>query len=152
MVTIVDASLEDAQLLTAITVKAFNDETRRFGSGRDGGPDGYDSVQKTQELILSCPFYKILFLGTTVGALFLKKISPEEFELKSICIDPVYQNIGIGSKVLDLVELMFNEVVLWRLETPCYSVRNHHLYEKKGYVREGESPDGFLYEYVKRCP
>lgn len=37
----------------------------------------------------------------------------------------------------------------WSLGTPCYSVRNRHLYEKSGYKRTGVTDDGFIFLYEK---
>jgi hypothetical protein len=45
--------------------------------------------------------------------------------------------MGIGNKVIDLVEEKHSQAVEWVLETPHDLNRNHHLYEKKGYKRTG---------------
>jgi GNAT superfamily N-acetyltransferase len=150
MISLVKADFNDAQILTDITIRAFNDETRRFGPGRDGGPDGYDSVEITEKLIKTVPYYKIINDDCIVGAVFLRKISDIEYELNSICIDPAYQNLGIGSKSIELIENKYSTVNVWTLSTPYYSKRNHHFYEKHGYKKIGKSNDDFLFFYEKR--
>lgn len=50
MIRICKASLEDAQTITDIKIRAFNKEINTY-LGRDGGPPGYDKVESEIYLI-----------------------------------------------------------------------------------------------------
>lgn len=150
MVKIEKAKLEDAEIITEIKTLAYNDETRRFGPGRDGGPKGYDSLEETKILMSKFYYYKILCDNEIVGCFWLNNIGEKQFELEDFCIYPKHHNKGYGKSAMKLMEEMFSEVDKWVLGTPYYSIRNQHIYEKMGYVKVGEAEDGFLFLYEKR--
>lgn len=53
-------------------------------------------------------------------------------------INPACASKGIGSMVWKDIEKEYNEAKIWILETPDYSKRNHHFYEKCGFEKIGE--------------
>lgn len=65
-----------------------------------------------------------------------------------------YQNKKIGSMLMKHLDEVFPDAKLWHLNTPYKSYRNHHFYEKYGYVKVGETEpekDGFcLFQYERR--
>lgn len=67
MIKLIKAEVEDTKVITEIKRLAYNDETRRFGPWRDGGPLGYDSEEETQRLIKNYLFYKIMFENKIIG-------------------------------------------------------------------------------------
>ena len=149
MINIVKAEAEDYKYITEIMTLAYNDETRRFGPGRDGGPPGYDSQEVTQRLIKEFLFYKITLDSKIIGSFWLNKVETESYELEDFCIYPEYHNKGFGFKAMKLMEDLHPEIKKWVLGTPHYSVRNQYLYEKMGYKRIGQTEDGFLFLYEK---
>ena len=58
---------------------------------------------------------------------------------------PEYQGLGIGSKVLKLIEERFPSVKVWTLDTMQQSPRNHHFYEKNGYKLSSEDEEERYY-------
>lgn len=149
LLTIQRANLEDVVRITEIKKFAYNDETRRFGPGRDGGPAGYDSLEETKKLISTFDFFKVLLDSEIIGCFWIHKIGDQNYELEDFCIDPNYHNKGYGKETMLLMERQHPEIKKWSLGTPYYSVRNQYLYEKIGYIKIGESEDGFLYFYEK---
>ena len=80
----------------------------------------------------------------------------EYYWLGGIYISKEYQNRGIGAKAILFLEKEFPDAKCWRLHTPYKNYRNHHFYEKMGYVKIGETEPRedkngfFLFEYEKR--
>lgn len=151
MIKLQKALVSDAEIITEIKKQAYNDETRRFGPGRDGGPPGYDSIEENKRLICKFDVYRILLHNKIIGCFWLRKKGEYHYELEDLCIHPKYHNKGYGKKVISLMEEMFPHIKKWTLGTPCYSVRNQHLYEKMGYNKISEVEDGFLFLYEKNC-
>jgi hypothetical protein len=50
MIELHKALISDAEIITEIKKEAYNDETRKFGPGRDGGPQGHDSIEENKRL------------------------------------------------------------------------------------------------------
>ncbi len=149
MIIIKRAEVEDYKIITEIKMLAYNDETRRFGPGRDGGPFGYDSEEETQRLIKKYLFYKIMLDNKIIGSFWLYGEDDKSYELEDLCIYPEYHNKGFGFEALRLMERLHPQTRTWRLATPHYSVKNQYLYEKFGYRKTGQSEDGFLFFYEK---
>ena len=162
------ARTQDAEALTEVQRRAFDDDSRRFpgqaaGDHREsrsasgvGGPPGYDSVEWTLWAMKAGIYYKILAGPQIIGGMILFDMHKRHFNLGRIFVDPGWQNQGIGSQAIRFVEETFRYVKRWSLDTPAWAVRNHHFYEKLGYVKVGEEiPKGLnirLYLYEKRTP
>ena len=158
------AKIEDAEALTEVQRRAFDDDSRRFGGLSaggpvphvSGGPPGYDSVDWTLWAMKTGIYYKILAGDRIIGGVILFDMHKRHFNLGRIFIDPDWQDQGIGSQALQFIEKTFPFVKRWSLDTPERAVRNHHFYKKLGYVKVGEEvPEGVdirLFLYEKRIP
>lgn len=149
MINIQKATVEDAARITMIKKEAYNDETRRFGPGRDGGPEGYDSIKENIRLISEFDVYKVIYEDKVIGCFWVIKDEEDCYELEDLCIHPNYHNRGLGQKVMVMMEEILPDAKKWKLATPHYSTRNQHVYEKRGYKKIGEAEDGFLFLYEK---
>jgi GNAT superfamily N-acetyltransferase len=99
-------------------------------------------------------YYKITHLDKIIGGIKLFDLGNNHFNLGTIYIDPVYQNMKISTKAIKFIEEEYPDVKIWSLDTPYKSYRNHYLYEKLGYVKVGEERpeqdrDFYLYLYEK---
>lgn len=141
---IIKATIENANIITETKIKAYNDETNRFGPGRDGGPDGYNDINETIRLINTYDYYIIIADDIIIGSFWTHKLDNQTVELEDFCILPEYHNKGYGYKSLCNMLKLYPDVKKWRLGTPYYSVKNHYLYEKAGFKRIGKSEDDFL--------
>jgi len=150
------ARIEDAEALTEVQRRTFDDDSRRFAGQSAGGPPGYDSVDWTLWAMKAGIYYKILAGDQIIGGVILFDMHRRHFDLGRIFVDPDWQSRGIGSQAIRFVEKAFRYVKRWSLNTPAWAVRNHHFYEKLGYVKVGEEvPAGVdirLYLYEKRVP
>ena len=174
------ARVADAEALTEVQRRTFDDDSNRFGGLSAGGPPGYDSVDWTLWAIKMGIYYKILAgdrresrspggvgdrresrsaggVGDQIiGGVILFDMHQRHFNLGRIFVDPDWQDRGIGTQAIQFIEKTFPYVKRWSLDTPDWAVRNHHFYEKLGYVKVGdEVPTGLpirLYLYEKSLP
>lgn len=146
MIVLQRATIEDMEVILDIHTKAFNDEMQRV-LGRDGGPDGYNTVDENSRIINDFLTYKILFNSKTIGFFFLIPFSEDHVSLESFCIYPEYQNKGFGYKSLLEMERVNSHVKKWSLTSMKGSDRIQHLYEKFGYKKIAE--EEWFYKYEK---
>jgi GNAT superfamily N-acetyltransferase len=142
----------DAQILVNVQIRAFHDDARIYPGVETGGPPGYDSHERMLEDMGKHHCHNIVSDGRIVGGIVIVERGDGCFHLDKIFIDPDYHNRGIGTQAMRFIEATYS-AAKWTLDTPVYSVRNHHFYEKLGYVKvdEFEEADGFrLYAYEKR--
>ena len=138
------AAAADAEGLTKAQVAAFDADSRLHLGVERGGPPGYDSVETTLQKIQEADFYKIVYEGRIIGGIVVLNPGQGHFHLDVICLEPEYQNRGIGTQALQFLDAAY-PAAKWTLHTPDFAVRNQHLYEKFGYVKVGEEPaDGFI--------
>lgn len=156
MIAFEKATEEDAQTLTDVQVRTFDDDSRRFFGQPSGGPSGYDSVDHQIKLMRSGHYYKMLDGERIIGGLVIFKKRDTHCYLGLIFIDPDYQDRGIGTQAIQFAEDTFPMAKKWTTNTPAVATRNHHFYEKLGYVKvkeeliEEEGESGTLFHYEKR--
>jgi ribosomal protein S18 acetylase RimI-like enzyme len=145
------ATPADAAVLTAVQKRTFDDDSRRFAGRPGGGPPGYDSERwQLVTMIKAAAYYKILDDGQVIGGIIVFDKGGGHFHLGRIWIDPDYQDRGIGGQAIRFIEQAHPQATKWTLDTPAWAVRNHHFYEKAGYVKTREA-DGFFF-YEKKMP
>lgn len=118
------------------------------------GPDGYDSIAwHRRATIWGGRVYKIVKGGAIVGGIVVQpdpRHNPRSWYLSRIWLVPEWQNQGLGGKALAFIESTAPAARVWHLETPAYSLRNRHFYEKHGYRQVGTRRGMTLYD--KRMP
>ncbi len=150
-VTLSVATEKDAETLSNIQREAFDAESLMFHRKGSGGPSGYDTIEGQIDLMERTDFFKIEQNGSTVGGLAVA-VSSGRCRMVRIFIDPSAQGKGIGQKAVALMFLRYPRNVVWELDTPSWSLRNHRFYEKMGFLKVGETDVGergfplFLYE------
>ncbi len=153
MLKFIPATIEDADLITQIKTKAYDDEMVKFGPDHDiseyWGPQWYSDPKETEKLISQFYYYKILVDNEIIGCFWLNNRGEETVELEDLCILPEFQNKGYGYRSLIEMESLIPDKKKWILGTPYYSIRNHYLYEKVGYIKIGESKTKFAFLYEK---
>ncbi|SFI71683.1 MULTISPECIES: GNAT family N-acetyltransferase [unclassified Bacillus (in: firmicutes)] len=148
------ASIIDAETLTEISKKAFNEETKKWFPNQENiidyniQPPGYASIEMTKYMIKELNYFKILYNEMIVGGIIVT-ISGQSFgRIDRIFVDPNSQGKGIGSKVITLIEQEFLNVRTWDLETSSRQINNHFFYEKMGYKTTFKTEDEYC--YIKR--
>jgi ribosomal protein S18 acetylase RimI-like enzyme len=139
------ATPADAAALTAVQKRTFDDDARRFSGQPSGGPPGYDSERwQLTMMIRATAYYKIVDGDQIIGGIIVFDMGGGHFVLGRIWIDPAYQDRGIGKQAIQFIEQAHPQAKKWTLDTPAWAVRNHHFYEKAGYVKTREA-DGMLF-------
>ena len=152
LVTIEKASSTDADKLTEIMKRTFDEEAKKWLPNQDDvidyniQPPGYSSLEMTTYMIRELEYYKVLQDNEIIGGIIIT-ISGKSFgRIDRIFVDPTYQGKGIGSRVINLVEEEFPNVRIWDLETSSKQINNHYFYEKMGYRTTFESEDEYGYQ------
>jgi GNAT superfamily N-acetyltransferase len=141
------ATPDDAAALTAVQKRTFDDDSQRFAGQPSGGPPGYDSERwQLMMMIRATAYYKILDDDQIIGGIIVFDKGGGHFELGRIWIAPDYQDRGTGGQAIQFIEQAHPQATRWRLDTPAWAVRNHHFYEKAGYVKIREANGFFFYE------
>ena len=153
MITIEKAIMADAERLTDIMKRTFDEEARRWMKGQDMQdyniqPPGYSSVEMTKYMIEELQYFKILCHKELVGGIIVTITGKSFGRIDRIFIDPDYQRRRIGSRVIELIEQKFPAIRTWDLETSSKQVNNHRFYEKMGYETTFETEDEYC--YIKR--
>ena len=136
-ITIEQATADDAETLVQLQIAAFHHDALIYPGVEIGGPPGYDSVESVLQKIHEDDCYKITVDGQRVGGIVVFSKGEGHFHLDLIYIDPAYHNRGIGTRAMQFLEQHY-AATKWTLDTPDWAVRNHHFYEKFGYVKVGE--------------
>jgi GNAT superfamily N-acetyltransferase len=66
----------------------------------------------------------------------------EQYVLCAMFIAPEFQNQGIGTQAMGLLEEVRPAAQKWSLSTVYSSYRSHRFYERLGYVKIGETKPG----------
>jgi GNAT superfamily N-acetyltransferase len=151
-VRIEKATPADAAALTAMQVRAFDEDVRRYPGAPPGGPPGYDDLSWQLDRISRGHTYKILDGDELVGGAIVSWTGPASCELARIWIEPDRQGRGIGARSMALLEAAFPDATVWTLDTPAWATRNHAFYARRGYRKVREAPAGrmVLFYYEKR--
>ena len=141
----------DAQALVNVQIRAFHNDSRLYPGVEIGGPPGYDSVEELLDDLEKYHCHKIVCDGHTIGGIIVFDRGQGHFHLDHIYLDPDYHNRGIGTRAMQFIEEPY-PATKWTLDTPLWAVRNHHFYEKLGYVKVNEvAADGItLVSYEKQ--
>ncbi|MEK4044605.1 GNAT family N-acetyltransferase [Paenibacillus sp. FSL H8-0048] len=157
MLTFELARPEDAAMLADVQKRTFDDDARCYQDKEEDGPPGYDSVSWQIRQMQQSHYYKLLKDGEIVGGMIIFPSSAEkECHLGRIFIDPLCQNQGFGHEALHFLFVQYPTAKRWTLDTPSWAVRNHHFYEKHGFIKTGETKDTesneSIWEYERRSP
>ncbi|MBD3843044.1 MAG: GNAT family N-acetyltransferase [Campylobacterales bacterium] len=157
LITIQKAVNSDAEKLTEIMKKTFDEEARRWLLNQEITdyniqPPGYSSVEMTKYMIEELVYYKIIYNKDIVGGIIVTITGKSFGRIDRIFVDPDYQGKKIGSRVIELIEEEFPTVRTWDLETSSRQVNNHRFYEKMGYRTNFQTEDEFCYIKRKESP
>ncbi len=136
MIIIKKAVPEDAEALTLIAIKTFLEDNLLKPEGANlEGPPGHDEVVNHRKWIEESFYYKAIYNNQIVGGGLAWKKNDEEYRIDGMWIAPDFQNKGIGSVLLNHILETHYPKEKWTLETPDFSLRNQHFYEKHNFVK-----------------
>lgn len=156
MLTIEKASIADAELLTKIKKKTFDEEARKWLTKQEDiidyniQPSSYASIEAAKYMIRELNYYKIICNGEIVGGIVVTLSGKTHGRIDRLFIIPAFQGKGIGSKVIGLLEESFPNVLTWDLETSSRQLNNHYFYEKLGFKKTFQTEEEYGYEKRKK--
>ncbi|MGF9767351.1 GNAT family N-acetyltransferase [Bacillus albus] len=151
IISIEKATILDAEKLTEIMTKTFDEEAKRWLCGQDDvidyniQPPGYSSVEMMKYSIEELDCYKVIMDEKIIGGIIVTISGKSYGRVDRIFVDPVYQGKGIGSHVIKLIEEVYPSIRIWDLETSSRQISNHHFYKKLGYEIIFKSDDEYCY-------
>ena len=154
IISIEKATILDAEKLTEIMTRTFDEEVKRWLCGQDDvidyniQPPGYSSVEMMRYSIDELDSFKVMLDGKIIGGIIVTISGKSYGRIDRIFVEPVYQGKGIGSNVIKLIEEEYPSIRIWDLETSSRQLNNHHFYKKMGYEIIFKSDDEYC--YVKR--
>ena len=129
----------DIPELAVVMKRAFDDDAQKYLGQPEGGPDGYDNGDFFRKWVFGDAGgvgWKILADGKIAGSFIVWILSDGNNILGNIFVDPSMQDFGIGTRTWEFIEATYPDSVSWQLDTPTWAKKNHHFYEKLGFVRE----------------
>ncbi|MES9695869.1 GNAT family N-acetyltransferase [Bacillus sp. JJ927] len=154
IISIEKATILDAEKLTEIMRRTFDEEAKQWLCDQDGvidyniQPPGYSSVEMTIYSIEELDYFKVRMDEEIVGGIIVTISGKSYGRIDRIFVDTIHQGIGIGSQAIKFIEEEFPSVRIWDLETSSRQVNNHHFYKKMGFETIFETEDEYC--YVKR--
>ncbi|MDF9558595.1 GNAT family N-acetyltransferase, partial [Bacillus tropicus] len=154
IISIEKATILDAEKLTEIMTRTFDEEVKRWLCGQDDvidyniQPPGYSSVEMMRYSIDELDSFKVMLDGKIIGGIIVTISGKSYGRIDRIFVEPAYQGKGIGSNVIKLIEEEYPSIRIWDLETSSRQLNNHHFYKKMGYEIIFKSDDEYC--YVKR--
>ena len=147
-ITFERALIEDADALICVQDKSFYHDFMKYGVC-PGYNRSHDSMVDS---ILKNYVYKIQLNDIVIGDIIIKDCGDENCHLGGICVDPDYENKGIGQMAMKFIDSCFPDAKHWALETPSDKLRNHYFYKKHGYeITEEYEREGVLILRFEKC-
>ncbi|MEH7074247.1 GNAT family N-acetyltransferase [Neobacillus drentensis] len=130
------SKLEDVEELLAIQKEAFAEDYALYEDHASTPVN--ETAEKLIENIERFFHYTIWWGNEVIGAVDLRPLDENRLRLSKLFLRTDFQNKGLGSKSIKLIESEFPLIKDWSLYTPYLNKRNHHFYEKLGYKKIGE--------------
>ena len=129
--------------ITPVMKRAFDDDAQKHLGKDSGGPPGYDNGDFFRTWLL--PYqesvgYKIISDQQLIGGIIVWILPEGNNILGTIFVDPVFQDQGVGQKTWAFIEEVYPETHSWRLGTPAWAAKNHHFYQKCGFIQVESDP------------
>lgn len=140
------AKSQDVLVLTSISKRAFESDIE-VGGSQPGGPPGYQSQKYYVKMAAKKHLYTFYNDGLIAGGAVLFKDGTNLY-IGRIFIDPKHFHEGLGTKLMELIENLYSDVISFTLDTPLWNIRTNNFYQKLGYEMEKKDKE-FAY-YVKR--
>ena len=139
------AKSQDVLVLTSISKRAFDSDIE-VGGTQVGGPPGYQSQKYHFKMAAQKHLYTFYNNGLIVGGAVLFK-DGTNLDIGRIFIDPEHFHEGLGTKLMEMIENLFSDVISFTLDTPLWNIRTNNFYQKLGY--EVERTDKEFAYYIK---
>lgn len=125
------ASTEDLIDILLLQKLAFKSEADIYNDF-DTSPPILQTLEEIKEEFTKQTFLKAIMEENLIGSVRAFQFKEAAF-IKRLFVNPAFQNLGIGTKLMHSIEESFRNVKRYELFTGHKSIRNLHLYHKLGY-------------------
>lgn len=130
MVTVSDASTEDAEVILALQKLAYQSEAKLYNDW--SLPPLTQTIESLREDFANSVVLKATLGDRLVGSVRARQ-SGDRCEIARLIVHPELQGRGIGSQLLRSIEERFSTVSRFELFTGSKSEANIRLYQRHGY-------------------
>ncbi|WML44563.1 GNAT family N-acetyltransferase [Neobacillus sp. PS3-40] len=128
--------MDEVEKLLVIQKEVFAEDYALY-EDHDSTPVN-ETAEKLRENIERFFHYTIWLGNDIIGAIDIRPLDDSRLRLSKLFLGTKFQNKGLGSKLIKLIESEFPLIKDWSLYTPYLNKKNHHFYEKLGYIKIGE--------------
>lgn len=144
-VEIFRASLEDAIEILTLQKLAYQSEAQIYDDWSI--PPLLQTIEEIRDEFSISVFLKAISEHSIIGSV-RSRVIKNTCHIGKLIVHPEWQNLGIGTRLMTEVELMYRDVARFELFTGSNSIRNMHLYHKLGYQEFRREPLGSKVELV----
>ena len=144
-VEIFQADLEDIIEILILQKLAYQSEARIYNDWAI--PPLLQTAEEIQDEFGTHMFLKAVSESSIVGSV-RARVTKNTCHIGRLIVHPKWQGLGIGTRLMTEVELMYRDVSRFELFTGSNSIRNLHLYHKLGYQEFRREPLGSKVELV----
>jgi ribosomal protein S18 acetylase RimI-like enzyme len=124
------ATVSDAEEILALQKLAYRSEAEIYNDF--GIPPLIQTLESIQKDFEGQFFFKAVIHGKIIGS--VRAYAKEgTCYIGRLIVFPDFQNRGVGTKLMDEIERVFNTCKRYELFTGDRSEKNLHLYQKRGY-------------------
>ena len=130
---ITEANIDDAQEILLLQKKAYVSEAEIYNDFLI--PPLVQTLDEIKNEFEKCVFLKAVYNGQIVGSVRASLDDSKTCYIGKLIVHPDFQNQGIGTDLMNKIELFFEDCNCFELFTGHKSWQNIKLYEKLGYSR-----------------
>ena len=128
---IAQANIDDALEILSLQKLCYQSEAKIYNDYTI--PPLIQTLEEIQSEFEEYFFLKALKDKRIIGSVRARMSVPDTCYIGRLIIHPDLQNQGIGTRLMDEIEIKFRECIRWELITGHNSQKNIKLYEKCGY-------------------
>ena len=130
---ITEANIDDAQEILLLQKKAYMSEAEIYNDFLI--PPLVQTLDEVKKEFEEYIFLKAVYNGQIVGSVRASLDDSKTCYIGKLIVHPDFQNQGIGTDLMNKIELFFEDCNCFELFTGHKSWQNIKLYEKLGYSR-----------------
>ena len=130
---ITEANIDDAQEILLLQKKAYMSEAEIYNDFLI--PPLIQTLDEVKKEFEEYIFLKAVYNGRIVGSVRASLDDSKTCYIGKLIVHPDFQNQGIGTDLMNEIELFFEDCNDFELFTGHKSLKNIKLYEKLGYSR-----------------
>jgi len=137
-ITLIKSGLNDASVIHEMQIKAFMPLLEKYQDYETSPAN--ESVERIIDRLNQSftDYYIIKSSNISIGAIRIVRKKNNTYRISPIFILPEHQGKGIAQKVFSIVEEIYNDAILWELDTILQEQGYCYLYEKLGYQKTGQ--------------